>query len=100
MVRLGISLLKRSGAFGDYFADWRWAAFDQAQKAGIHILPVHYYSPVPDVTRLKLDDTTRKFIGADEAQLDAACEDLSDLVGAYGTEFAEIAARSRFGNED
>ena len=59
---------------------------------------MHFYSPVPDTQSLKLDDQTRKFIAADEAQVDAACAALNELAYEYETEFSAIASRPRYGN--
>lgn len=89
----GLWLLKRSGLYDGFFAPWRWALFERAERMGLHVLPVHYYTPVPDLGRLALDDTTPRFIAASPPVLEAALQDLSDLVERYSTEFHEIAAR-------
>ena len=37
------------------------ALFRKAERAGIHLLPVHYYSPVPDTSRLDERDWEHRF---------------------------------------
>jgi hypothetical protein len=49
--QLGIILLGLGDLFRSYYGHWRWSIFDFAERRGIHVLPVHYYTPVPD-TRL------------------------------------------------
>lgn len=91
--RAGLWLLKRSGLYDGFFAPWRWALFDRAERMGLHVLPVHYYSPVPELGRIVLDDTTPRFVAAGSGTLEAALADLSGLVGRYGDAFRGIAAR-------
>lgn len=94
--RAGVWLLKRSGVYDGFFAPWRWALFDAAERQGLHILPVHYYSPVPDLRQVALDDRTPRFAGASAAELDAALEELSGIVASYGDDLNRIAGRPPF----
>jgi predicted O-methyltransferase YrrM len=48
--KLGIQFLRLSGAYSGYWNYWRTTLFDYAEDRGIHILPVHYYSPIPDMS--------------------------------------------------
>lgn len=100
MGRLGVFLIKRSGLYSEFFADWRWAIFDGAEKLGIHILPAHYYSPVPNSAELSFDDQTPVFASASEEVLDTATQSLSYLVEHYKNAYAEIAARPPFKVDD
>lgn len=97
MACLGVFLLKRSGLFSGYFSDWRWAIFDRAERSGLHILPVHYYSPVPNAGQLTLDDKTPLYFAANTDVLDHATQDLRDLVERYGNVYSALAARPAFG---
>ena len=45
--KAGIFALKASGFYEGYWNHWRGSIFDYAEGRGLHILPVHYYSPVP-----------------------------------------------------
>jgi predicted O-methyltransferase YrrM len=47
--KAGVVALKSSGFFDGYWAHWRGPFFDYAEAKGLHILPVHYYSPIPHV---------------------------------------------------
>jgi hypothetical protein len=49
LAKLGIRALKASGLYNGYWQHWRGRLFDYAEGKGLHILPVHYYSPVPEV---------------------------------------------------
>lgn len=90
---LGIIALKASGAYNSYFGPWRWSAFDKAERYGLHILPVHYYSPIPEVSRLQLDDNTARFLAAPAAVVDKAQRRLIEFLDLYEAEFREIEAR-------
>lgn len=98
--RLGILFLEKSGVFSGYFSEWRWAVFDWAERRGLHVLPVHYYSPIPEVGRLELDDQEARFAYADNDALDNAVRDIAALVVRYGTTYAEIAGRRPYSNSE
>ena len=74
--------------------------FEHAERRGLHILPVHYYSPIPDLQHLKLDDQTPRFIAATPQVLDSATKELADLVDCYGEAFTGIRARPRYAEAD
>ena len=44
-------LLRSTGAFNSFFGTWRHH-FNTFERLGLHVLPVHYYSPVPDTRTL------------------------------------------------
>lgn len=46
MEKLAIWLLRLSGWYGDYWNHWR-EMFAYVKRKGLHIMPVHYYSPIP-----------------------------------------------------
>lgn len=52
LAQAGLALLKTSGAYGGYWRPWRGALFDAAERRGLHVTPVHFYSPIPDVGAL------------------------------------------------
>lgn len=47
VAKLGIAALRLSGLYTGYWNHWRLQLFDYAEARGLHILPVHYYSPIP-----------------------------------------------------
>lgn len=55
MAASGVRLIARSGIADGYWRPWRGSFFDDAQARGLHILPVHYYSPIPDTRDLSDD---------------------------------------------
>lgn len=94
MVRIAIWLLKATGFFHSYYAGWRWAVFERAQAAGLHILPVHFYTPIPDTNALELDENAAPFYRADDACVEQAFELLGDFADKYVTEFTELRERT------
>jgi predicted O-methyltransferase YrrM len=48
--RCGINALRLSGLYDGYWQHWRGPLFDYAESNGVHILPVHYYTPIPSAT--------------------------------------------------
>lgn len=55
MVKFAVRLLRATGWYDGYWAHWRGPSFDYAQSKGIHVLPVHFYSPVPDIRKRSPD---------------------------------------------
>jgi predicted O-methyltransferase YrrM len=48
VARFGVSALRLSGAYSGYWDRWRADdLFSYAEAHGLHILPVHYYTPIP-----------------------------------------------------
>lgn len=52
MAKLAIRLLKWTGWYDGYWNHWRGVLFEYAQSRGLHILPVHFYTPIPDTSAL------------------------------------------------
>jgi hypothetical protein len=88
-----IRVLHWCGLYDGFFSAWRWALFDFAEKHGLHILPVHYYTPIPDLAATKFDEHTERFLACDDQTLASALGFLVDLREQYGREFDEIASR-------
>ena len=97
---LGINLLSRSGIYSGFFSDWRWAIFDRAERAGIHILPVHYYTPIPNSNEAIYNDQTPLFAAASNNILDAAMIRISEMVECYQEKFSEISDRKPFNKDE
>jgi hypothetical protein len=47
MAKTAIWLLRKTGWYSGYWNHWRGSLFDHAERHGLHILPVHYYTPIP-----------------------------------------------------
>lgn len=52
MVKAAVHLLKWTGWYEGYWSVWRTYSFKYTESRGLHILPVNYYSPVPDTQEL------------------------------------------------
>ena len=63
-VRWGARLLRARGKFDTYFARWRWY-FTELERLGLHVMPVHYYTPIPDTRALSdsLWEQTSELVG-------------------------------------
>lgn len=81
LARAGIRLLKLSGCYDGYWSDWRNPLFSQAEGVGLHILPVHYYSPVPDTRQPIWQD--RPHDSGVDYRIDAGLETIGGLVEVY-----------------
>ncbi len=51
MAKTAIRILKGTGWYAGYWNQWRGRIFDYAERHGLHILPVHFYTPVPEVSK-------------------------------------------------
>jgi hypothetical protein len=47
MATSAIWMLDKTGWYSGYWNHWRGSLFDKAERHGLHILPVHYYTPIP-----------------------------------------------------
>lgn len=97
---LGVHLLSISGLYSGFFKDWRWAIFDKAERMGIHILPVHYYTPIPASAEIKFDDQTSVFAAVSGDVLDSAVNTLSEMVDRYKDEYSDLADRKPFEKQE
>lgn len=61
LFKTAVGLLRLTGWYNGYFNHWR-TMFDYAQRKGLHILPVHYYSPIPNTRELPDELWQRKRI--------------------------------------
>jgi hypothetical protein len=90
LVKVAISLLRLSGWYAGYWNHWRYA-FAYAEQKGLHIVPVHYYSPIPD-TRALPDELWAHFRvprGFD-LRIDPALGWLKQLNERYGEEYKKL----------
>lgn len=87
LVKTAIALLRLSGWYEGYWNHWR-TFFDYAQRKGLHIMPVHYYSPIPDTRNLpdSLWNASRAPAGF-ELNIDKALQLLDRYAQAYGHEY-------------
>lgn len=87
MVKLALWLLRLSGWYSGYWNSWR-TMFAYAERKGLHILPVHYYSPIPDTSNLpdSLWQHHQVPIGFD-LRIDSALDLLDRLSHTYGNEY-------------
>lgn len=97
--RLGIQLLHRSGVFDGFFNDWRWATFDYGEQRGLHILPVHYYSPIPKVSALELSFGDPLYFRADDVVVAKGIETLRQFSHDYRAKFLDFATRQGDGHK-
>jgi hypothetical protein len=90
LVKLAVRLLRLSGWYEGYYNHWR-EMFPYAEQQGLHIMPVHYYSPIPDTRSLPdaLWQRHRTPAGID-LNLERAGERLLRLNEAYGSEYAAL----------
>jgi len=93
VIRTALSLLRISGAYEGYWNKWRGRPFDVAERMGLHIMPVHYYSPVPDTRAIpeKVWAPRAAATGID-LRLDAAGERAAPFAEDYGAEYRAFAA--------
>lgn len=87
----GRKLLKWSGAYDGYWNHWRGDLFDRAEADGLHVLPVHYYSPVPNVAGLDpaIWQPRDAATGID-LRLDEALQTLAEMADRFRNELDEF----------
>lgn len=86
MVRTAILLLKTTGWYEGYFNHWR-TFFDYAEKRGLHILPVHHYTPLPNTS--EIDDKQwgkKRHLPAIDLRIEEAVKLLSELLPRFKSE--------------
>jgi hypothetical protein len=52
MAKAAIWTLKRTGWYSGYWNHWRGDLFDHAERNGLHVLPVHFYTPIPETLKV------------------------------------------------
>lgn len=82
MAKAGLRLLKASGHFDGYWNYWRGRFFDQAEDEGLHILPVHYYSPIPTRADRRRTPVPNSMAGI-ALDIDAAVARANALIGEH-----------------
>jgi hypothetical protein len=88
VVKVAIKLLKLTGWYEGYWNYWRGEFFDYSEQQGLHIIPVHYYTPIPNVNNLKEKIwEPRKTLSYININLDKSFEFLEDLVSKYYSEY-------------
>lgn len=89
LARAGLSLLKASGAYEGYWRHWRGDLFEDAERRGFHVIPAHYYSPVPKVSTLSPSLwAQRESVPGVDLAVPAALDLLGELSRDFGAEFA------------
>jgi hypothetical protein len=91
LVRGAVAMLKATGWYDGYWNHWRGKPFNYAQARGLHILPVHYYTPIPDTTTLngKHDDAPSSLTGIN-LNLGKSLAFLESITTPYRNEFAHF----------
>ena len=91
LIKIAINFLKWSGWYDGYWDNWRGEMFSYAQKQGLHILPVHYYSPVPKTDELSqcIWEKKSELIGI-ELNIDLAVDLLMRLAKDYQQEYTKF----------
>ena len=99
LVRSAVRMIKWTGWYEGYWNHWRGAAFERAERRGLHILPVHFYTPIPSTRDLDDDlwADRAEAVGID-LQLDAAMSMLNQLAKCYQAEWRRIPDQSPNGS--
>lgn len=93
LVKLAISLLRLTRWYDGYWNHWR-TMFPLAERQGLHIMPVHYYSPIPDARELPeaLWTHNRAPVGVD-LNIDTALVQLDRFNQNYSSEYNAFPAK-------
>lgn len=95
VIKTALGLLKISGAYKGYWNHWRARPFEVAERMGLHIMPVHYYSPVPDTRAIpETVWAPRERATGIDLRLDAARELAAVFSESFGPEFREFSAET------
>ncbi len=98
VLRLLTILVHYVGAMGFRTPERKRALFERAQTLGVHLLPAHYSSPIPDTRTLPagFSDHPRDFAGA--LDLDAPKQlELLRKLGRWGEELVDVPEQARSG---
>ncbi len=102
IARAGLSLLKASGAYDGYWRPWRGELFEAAERRGLHVIPTHYYSPVPKVSALRAAVWGRReSVPGIDLRIPAALALVQSIAAEFGAEYnlfprETLADRRRF----
>ena len=94
IAKVGVHALRVSGFFDGYWQHWRGDLFDYAEKNGIHILPVHYYSPVPAKSDFARQRRKNNMAGVD-LDVPAGLVRANTLLERYKEHFGSFLKSSR-----
>ena len=91
MAKTAIWLLEKTGWYSGYWNHWRGSLFDHAQRHGLHILPVHFYSPIPDIEKLpeSLWGDREDPVGVD-LQIEQGLNRVARFAEAYRSDYEEL----------
>jgi hypothetical protein len=95
IARLGVHLISGSKVANGYWRPWRLSFFDFAQSKGLHILPVHYYTPIPDTRELD-DDQGPKYKSHIDYNAENAFQQIQEFMRLYCDTFEDFRTRSEF----
>ena len=94
IAKAAIWLLKSTGWYDGYWNHWR-TIFPYAERNGLHILPVHYYSPIPDTRELSDELWQGMHLPAGfDLRIAPALTWLGSLSQKYGGEFNEFPTKA------
>jgi Methyltransferase domain len=98
VLRLLTILVHYVGAMGFVTPERKAALFDRAQTLGVHVLPVHYSSPIPDTRELPegFSARARDFSGGLTLDLGSQLELLTRL-GRWAEELADVPEQAASG---
>jgi hypothetical protein len=91
--KLGIKALKISGFYDGYFNHWRGDIFEYAERAGFHILPVHYYSPIPSSIDMARPRRSNSLLGIN-MDVDGGLNLANTLIEKYATDLERLFSGS------
>jgi hypothetical protein len=90
LVRFAIWLLKLSGWYVGYWNHWR-TLHNYVERQGLHILPVHYYSPIPNSRELPTEIWSRhRFPTGFSLNIDSSLSLLEELSEKFRSEFRKL----------
>jgi hypothetical protein len=90
LVKIAISLLRLTGWYEGYWNHWR-TLFPYAERSGLHILPTHYYSPIPDTRHLSADVWRPRVPVSFDLRIEAAMTWLNQLSKKYRAEYNDLS---------
>lgn len=88
LVAIAARCLKATGWFEGYWSSWRGQPFESLERQGLHVLPVHYYTPIPLVSAIpsSVYDKVSQLPGI-ELGLDTALARLQKLAARHRDEY-------------
>jgi hypothetical protein len=93
LVKAAVWLLALSGWYNGYWNHWR-TLFSYVEDNGFHIMPIHYYSPIPNTRELSNDLWQRnRFPVGFDLRLCAALDWLDVLYQHFGHEYSKFPSK-------